>query len=137
MRKSLQFIPSVLIASLVLEAPAASPPPAPLAVVNRRMELYNNHDVEAMLALYSADVTIFTYPDTRLGAGKDHMRKVLHEIFADGDVRVAITRQMLIDGYVINEELVSYAGKPTKYVSIYEVRNGLITSVRFVRDRKP
>ena len=72
--------------------------------------------------------------DVPLGKGKEHLRKVFGEIFSDTGVRVRIERQISIDRYVINEELVSYAGKPTKYVSIYEVRDGLIASVRFVRN---
>jgi hypothetical protein len=37
--------------------------------------------------------------------------------------------------YVINHEIVSENGIQTKYISIYEVREGLIKSVKFVRDK--
>jgi len=36
--------------------------------------------------------------------------------------------------HVINHELVTEDGIETKHVSIYEINDGLITSVRFVRD---
>jgi hypothetical protein len=38
--------------------------------------------------------------------------------------------------YVINHEIVNENGIDTKYVSIYEVKDGLIKSVKFVRDNQ-
>ena len=72
--------------------------------------------------------------DRLLGKGKQHLRRVLEEIFADKSVRVTTPVQLANDSYVVNEESVAYATKPMRYVSIYEVRDGLIRSVRFVRD---
>ena len=115
----------------------AAPPTTPLEVVNLRMQLYNEHDSAGMLALYSPEARVYAYPDRLLGKGKEHLRRVFAEIFADADVRVRIEAQIAIDAYVINHEIVSYAGKPTRYVSIYEVHNGLIHSVRFIRDVDP
>jgi hypothetical protein len=113
---------------------SAQPEPSPLEVVNRRMQYYNDHRVDAMLELYGDDIAVYTYPDKLLGKGKVHLRRTFEEILADKSVRVTITQQLSKDSYVINNETVSYAGKPTQYVSIYEVRGGLIRSVRFVRD---
>ena len=113
---------------------SAEPEPTPLDIVNRRMQYYNDHRVDAMLELYGDDIAIYTYPDKLLGKGKAHLRRTLEEILADKSVRVTVTQQLTKDSYVINNESVSYAGKPTQYVSIYEVKGGLIRSVRFVRD---
>jgi len=113
---------------------SAEPEPTPLEIVNRRMQYYNDHRVDAMLELYGDDIAVYTYPDKLLGKGKAHLRRTLEEILADKSVRVTVTQQLAKDSYVINNESVSYAGKPTQYVSIYEVKGGLIRSVRFVRD---
>ena len=40
--------------------------PTPVEVVSTRMTLYNEHDLEAFLALYSEGIEIFTYPELRL-----------------------------------------------------------------------
>jgi hypothetical protein len=112
----------------------ADPQRMPLEVVNLRMKYYNEHRIDDMLALYAENIEIYTYPDRLLGRGKDHLRKVFEEVLSDASVRVAISKQIAKDGFVINEEVVSYQDKPTRYVSIYEVRSSLITSVRFVRD---
>lgn len=106
----------------------------PLTVVNQRMEAYNNHDLETFLETYSDEVEIFTYPDKSLGRGKKHLKHLFEPMFKEGSVSVEILHQIAKDGYVINHEIVMYGRDSTEYVSIYEVRDGLITSVRFVRD---
>lgn len=107
---------------------------SPLEIVNQRMRYYNEHALDKFLSLYAADVTVYTYPDKQLGQGLDHMRMLFSDMFEAGNVQVRIAMQLVSDSYVINEEYVSYGDRETRYVSIYEVRNGKIQSVRFVRD---
>ena len=107
---------------------------SPLAIVNLRMQAYNNHDLEAFLNTYSEEIEIFTYPDKSVGKGKNHIRRLFEPMFKEGSISVEIHHQIAKDGYVINHETVMNGNKKTEYVSIYEVRDGLITSVRFVRD---
>lgn len=107
----------------------------PLDVVNERMRAYNAHDLQAFLAVYADDVEIFTYPDMSMGSGKAKIRGIFEPMFAEGKVKVVIQHQIAKDGYVINHEAVDYGEGDIEYVSIYEVRDGLITTVRFVRDR--
>ena len=107
---------------------------SPLEIVNQRMNYYNAHDLEKFLETYSSDVAIFTYPDKLLARGIDHMRNLFTPMFESGNVHVEIISQLASDRYIINEEMVTYADTTTRYVSIYEVRQGKIQSVRFVRD---
>ena len=107
---------------------------SPLEVVNLRMQAYNDHKLDDFLSTYSEDVEVFTYPDKSLGKGKSHIKKLFAPLFREGVVHVEIHYQLAKDGYVINHETVAYGNQKTEYISIYEVRNGLIKSVRFVRD---
>ena len=106
---------------------------SPLEVVNQRMQFYNDHNLAAFLALYSPDIKIYTYPDQLLGQGLDHMHHLFEPMFQERAVQVDVIKQIVSDSYVINEEMVSYGEDTTRYVSIYEVRDGHIQSVRFVR----
>ena len=107
---------------------------SPLDVVNQRMRAYNEHDLDAFLSTYSEEIEIFTYPDKSLGKGKKHIEQLFSPLFREGSVHVEIHHQITKDSYVINHETVVHGNEETEYVSIYEVRNGLIRSVRFVRD---
>ena len=103
---------------------------SPLDIVNQRMSAYNNHDLPAFLATYADDVAIFSYPDKALGKSRKHMR----DLFEPGTTQVVIHHQIAKDSFVVNHETGTDGDHVTEYVSIHEVRNGLIRSVRFVRD---
>jgi len=105
-----------------------------LEVVNKRMDLYNSHNFTEFIKLYAQDVEIYTYPEQLLGTGTDNITSIFEPKFADKSIQVQIVSQMNNGNHVINHEIVTENGSDTKYVSIYEVENGLIRSVRFVRD---
>lgn len=106
----------------------------PLEVVNKRMELYNQHNFEDFIQLYDNDVKVYTYPDKLLGTGTENIASIFEPKFASKSLQVEIVGQMSNGDYVINHETVTENGATTKYVSIYEVNDGLIKSVKFVRD---
>src|SRR5690606_33830273 len=103
-------------------------------VVNLRMDAYNSHDISAFMALYADNITVYTYPDIALASGKAHLESIFAPMFAEGRIGVKILSQMENGNYVINEEVVNYAGSNKKYVSICKVEEGFITEVRFVRE---
>ncbi len=144
--KNFCLYPTALLVALVVGCGQAPPSPiansdnkaaakqSPLEVVNARMDAYNSHDLERFLGNYAEEVTIFTYPDKSLGGGRDHLCSIFGPMFEKGETRVTIQHQIAKDSYVVNHESVNTEGTKTEYVSIYEVRKGLIQSVRFVRD---
>ena len=111
-----------------------NPNSTPIEVVNKRMELYNLHNFAKFIQLYDDDVKIYTYPDRLLGTGTENITSIFKPKFEAKSIQVKIVSQMNNGNYVINHEIVSENGIDTKYVSIYEVKGGLIKSVKFVRD---
>jgi len=107
---------------------------SPLEIVNRRMQAFNEHNLEDFLALYAESIEIYTYPDVLVGRGKDHLRSLFEPMFNQKFVHADIHHQIAKDSFVISHETVSYEDGDTEYVSIWKVSNGLIQNVRFVRD---
>lgn len=107
---------------------------SPLEAVNARMNHFNQHDLTAFLSSYHKDVKIYTYPSKLLGTGSQRLASIFEADFNEKNIHVEIINQITNGSYVINHEIVTRNEKETKYVSIYEVKNGLITSVRFVRE---
>ena len=105
-----------------------------LEVVNKRMDYYNLHNFEKFIQLYDEKVKIYTYPDKLLGTGTDNITSIFRPKFTSKSIQVQIVSQMNNGNYVINHEIVTENGIDTKYVSIYKVNDGLIKSVKFVRD---
>jgi hypothetical protein len=131
-KSALLFV--VLALSSHMPASAVDAPSrSTLDTVKLRMERYNERQLDPIMELYADDVAIYKYPDQLLGKGKAHLRQVLEGTFKDS-TPVTIERQLVQGNYVISEERVTYAGTAKHFVSIYEVRDGLIQSVRFIRD---
>ena len=105
-----------------------------LETVNKRMEFYNQHNFTDFIKLYADDVKIYTYPEKLLGIGTENISSIFKPKFESKSIQVEIVSQMNNGKHVINHEIVTEDGINTKYISIYEVKNGLISSVRFVRD---
>lgn len=101
----------------------------PLDIVNKRMDYYNKHDFSEFIKLYANDVKIYTYPDKLLGTGIGNLTSIFAPKFTAKSIKVKIVSQINNGNYVINHEVVTEKGLETKYVSIYEVKEGLIKSV--------
>jgi hypothetical protein len=108
--------------------------PTPLEIVNKRMAFYNQHNFMEFIKLYSDDIEIYTYPNKLLGTGTDNIASIFKPKFIAKSIKVEIISQLHNGNHVINHEIVYENGIQTKYISIYEVKDGLIKSVRFVRD---
>jgi hypothetical protein len=108
--------------------------PSPQEIVNKRMDYYNQHNFVEFIKLYSPDVEVYTYPNKLLGTGTGNITSIFQPKFNAKSIQVEIVSQMHNGDHVINHEIVSENGIKTKYISIYEVKDGLIKSVRFVRD---
>ncbi|MDC8003683.1 hypothetical protein POV27_06450 [Aureisphaera galaxeae] len=106
----------------------------PVEVVNKRMNYFNEHNYDAFIKLYNTNVEIYTYPDKLMGRGSDRLASIFKSDFENKLVSVEIVNQMDNGPYVINHEIVTNDGEETKYISIYKVEKGLISSVSFVRD---
>lgn len=109
-------------------------PATPLEVVNLRSQALNDHDLEAFLGTYAGDAEIFTYPDESLGKGKAHLEGIFGPMFEKGVVRSETHHQIEKGDYVVVHETVDYGDYVREYVAIYEVRDGLISTIRFLRD---
>ncbi len=112
----------------------ASEQATPLGVVNKRTKALADHDFGDFMSTYAENVEIFVYPDKPLGKGKEHIRTLFAPMFKAGEVEIEVTHQLVSDSFVVCESTISFADKSETTVAVYEVRDGLIQSVRFLRD---
>jgi hypothetical protein len=105
-------------------------------IVNHQLAVYNAHDIEGYCALFAQDATISDLVTGQMICdGLDEIRKVYTARFADNPKLHCIVHQRM-EGpdHAIDKETVS--GLPTgklHIIAIYEVREGLIRSLRFIR----
>ncbi|MBA6155263.1 nuclear transport factor 2 family protein [Tenacibaculum sp. S7007] len=103
-------------------------------LAQEQLEGYNKRDIEAFLKPYAKNVKVYTYPDKLNYEGIEEMRKRYAPMFEKTkDLHCKITSRIVKGNVVIDEELVTANGNTFKAVAIYEITNGKISSVRFVR----
>ncbi|WP_442266770.1 nuclear transport factor 2 family protein [Tenacibaculum sp. ZS6-P6] len=107
---------------------------SPRHIVQKQLEAYNNRNLKNFLATFSEDVKVYTYLDKLNYQGKKKMELVYGPMFNSvKDLNCKILNRIIKGNKVIDEEQITINGKSFKTVAIYEVNNGKITTVRFLR----
>lgn len=100
-----------------------------LDVVQRQLEAYNAHNLEAFAACYAEDIQMFRMPSTEpMINGKAALKEFYGaNRFMSPSLCAEILNRIVIGNKVIDHELVTGAQKdPFEVVVIYEVQEELI-----------
>jgi uncharacterized protein (TIGR02246 family) len=123
------------LAVCVVLAGAPPAPVAPEAVVQKQVEAYNAHDLEAFAACYAPDIEFRTMAGTvNPEKGLAALKKGYGELFkAYPALRVKILKRITQGAFVIDQEQAEGMGpKPITVTAIYEVSGGKIVRVWFI-----
>lgn len=128
-------------AALSLTACATAPGPAApspvAALVQRQLDAYNAHDLEAFLATYSPDIEIFDINNAAEPqmSGIPAMREIYGEMFASmPDLRCDLGNRIADGAFVIDHEICAMGAPgdpPERAIAIYQVEESLIRRVWF------
>ena len=103
-------------------------------LVQRQLDAYNARDIEAFMATYSTDITLYSFPETITTKGHEQLRKKYTEMFENTpDLYCDLKKRMVIANKVIDHEYVRKNGNYINAVAIYEIQNGLIVKVTFIK----
>jgi hypothetical protein len=123
-------------ATLAAAPPATKALQASNEIVQAQVDAYNRHDLEGFLSFYADDAKIFDYPDRPLFSGKDAMRERYRKLFEPApQLRASILHRIAFDRFVIDQEKVTGRadGQVIEVVAIYEIKDGRIATVTFLR----
>jgi hypothetical protein len=114
-----------------------SPSPEPVAVVQRQLDAYNAHDLEALLATYAEDAQHFDHPDQLLASGAAQLRERFMARFQDAKLHAKLLHRSVVGNVVADHEEVTctFPEGPgrLKLLAIYEVRQDRIARAWFIR----
>lgn len=105
-------------------------------VVSRQLECYNNHDVDGFVSTYSKDIKIYNQGETSPYIdGMEALRERYTERFRTPGLHAEISNRMVMGSFVIDYENITVSGDNTvkNAIAIYEVKDGLIQKVWFIR----
>lgn len=103
-------------------------------LAQEQLEAYNKRDIEAFLKPYATNVKVYTFPNELNYEGIDEMRKRYTAMFEKTkDLHCKIISRIVKENVVIDEELVTANGNTFRAVAIYEIEDGKIVTVRFLK----
>jgi len=107
---------------------------SPEDIVQRQLNAYNAHDLDAFLEYYADDATLYYFPDRQMAKGKEAMRKMYAFLEKMPDLHASITNRMVRNNVVIDEEQLTLVRgrKGSSGIAIYVVENNKISKVYFI-----
>jgi hypothetical protein len=112
------------------------PHPSPRDVVNRQLAVYNAHDIDGYCALFAPDATVSDLVTGQMICnGLAEIRSAYAKRFAENP-QLHCTVHQRLEGptHAIDKETVTgLPSGPLHLMAIYEVRDGLIRSLKFIR----
>ena len=98
-----------------------------VAVVQRHVDAYNSHDLDAIAALYIKDISIMDGEEERVRGIDDLLTRVFKDQFAN-NCRVEVLTRIVQGEWVVDHQIMygTARGDSTRLVVGYRVRNGLI-----------
>jgi len=107
---------------------------SPELIVQKQLDAYNKRDISGFLATYSSELTIMNFPETMTYRDKTSMGASYAKFFeSTPDLHAEIKNRIVIGNKVIDEEFVTMNGQSFSAIAIYQIENGLISKVTFIR----
>jgi hypothetical protein len=118
----------VLIAvdSLVKETPEM--------LVQRQLNAYNARNIDKFMATYSDSIELYSFPNTLISKGQELMRERYTKMFAaTPNLHCKIMERIVLGNKIIDQEHVRFNNDSVDAVAVYEVKDGKIVKVTFIR----
>jgi hypothetical protein len=107
---------------------------SPAKIVQQQLDAYNARDIDAFMDTYAENIQLFNFPNQLIAQGKGPMEAQYKGFFdSTPDLHCEIKNRIVIGNKVIDEEYVTVNGSKISAVAIYEVENGKIVKVTFLR----
>jgi hypothetical protein len=127
---------SLGLAAMAMGLAANPAPRTPEQVVRAYTEAANAGDLERFLAQYAPGIRKYRFPGELASEGIEHNRKVYTKAFASyPDLKVEILDLIALDDMVVVHDRVTGRpdGKTADEVTVYQVVDGLITNIVYVK----
>lgn len=118
----------------------ANSPLTPEALVQKQLDAYNTHDVDALMATYAENARLFEHPATLLASGSAQLRERFTLRFQEPNLHALLLNRIVMGSFVIDHERVTRnfpEGSGTvELVATYEVHDGRIINAWFLSGPK-
>ncbi len=110
------------------------PTPDSALIIDKQLEVYNGRDIDGFVSMYSKDIETYNFPNELRSKGHQELRKGYEVFFQNTpDLNCNISQRIVLGAFVIDEEDLTINGTSFNTIAIYEVAEGKIAKVTFVR----
>ncbi len=114
----------------------------PEAIVQRQVDAYNAHDIEAFVATYTDDAELFLHPSELIAKGSAQIRERYSRRFREARPSAVIPKRMVLGRTVIDQEEITTVSPDgqrgtIRALVIYEIPHDKIARAWLITDRKP
>jgi imidazolonepropionase-like amidohydrolase len=106
---------------------------SPEAIVQRQLNAYNARNYQAFIATYSDDIELYNFPDKLIGKGMDALKSYEGFFARTPNLYCEIKKRIVLGNKVIDHENVRMGTSTINAVAVYEIKNGKISKVTFIR----
>ena len=132
--KAFQAIERVVVDGVSYN-PSSLAPFSAAALVQRQLEAYNTHDIEAFAAAYAKDVVIFKLPERKTNTrGRKALISQYDRLFKELKPNCRVLSRIIEGNFVIDQEFCVFGDThPLRATVIYQIEDKLIRRVWFVK----
>ena len=106
----------------------------PEQIVQRQVNAYNARNIDAFVDTYADDIEIFNFPEVSSMKGKEMLRSQFTQMFEQvPNLYCEIKNRIVLGNKVVDREHVRFGESYSDVIAIYEVNDGKITKVTFLR----
>ena len=106
---------------------------SPEAIVQRQLNAYNARNIKAFMDTYSDDVELYNFPNQLIGKGMESIKKYETRFANTPNLYCEIEKRIVLGNKVIDHEKVRAGKNNFSAVAVYEIENGKIKKVTFIR----
>lgn len=104
------------------------------SIVQTQLDAYNSGNLDAFMATYTDNIKLFNFPNDLREDNRNKMEESYGTFFkSNPDLHCELKNRIVIGNKVIDEEYVTFKDSIIRAVAIYEVENGKIAKVTFIR----
>lgn len=103
-------------------------------IVQRQVNAYNARNIEAFIDTYADDIEILNFPNEPSIKGKENLKNQFAQMFERvPNLYCEIKNRIVLGNKVVDREHVRFGERYSDVIAIYEVTNGKISKVTFLR----
>ncbi|QIE60737.1 steroid delta-isomerase [Rasiella rasia] len=111
--------------------------PSPASIVDVHIKPFNEANLDLFANAFAENVLVSRFPSDTISVGRDQLKSSYANFYKNNESwHVEVKNRIVLNNYVIDEEVATVNGRSNRQVTVYETKNGLIQTMTFIGNKK-